>query len=498
MRDGADADAMKSGAKNLAAKLLPVAVVLPLGGCPTNQIFVHDVRIENPQLSVRDYTDVTVEATAWRPGATLTYEARATRGRVVQANIYSKTFRYYAPYTSRFPDANGTPTTGDTLTVRISDGLTSIDTTKAITLTGNTVVFKGESQNCSNESSSDCNGPLYAGTVDDSGMSVRDIRELRDAQKRHLWGTQPTVSPDGRKLAWVLWPGTDSSGLPHPVNGTAILTLDAGGIVSQITGGGPEQGFNVDPSWSPFGNEMVFASDRGGGGYDIYSVSTEQQNLPVRRLTANPADERYPAWNPNPSLRNILAVSVHANSLKDLGRQDNSAAWNIMLLDTRTSGYTRQITALSQTGPNGPDFALEPRWRLDGQWLAFTQRGPIGNTTSNAARYQRIMVQDSNTSMGSAVPLNPNEQGGVQVGESNAAWSPNGNEIAYLRVTLDGNGNPLSSQLYKGTPNLSKPGQSTPGGSIGPQQWQMGHSIPSLHILSTTARPVGGWSMDWR
>lgn len=498
MREGADAEPMKSKTKTVAATLLLVALAQPLVGCNINQIFIHDVRIENPQLSVRDFTDVTVEATAWRPGATLTYEARATRGRIVQANNFQKTFRYYAPYTSRSPDAAGNPTQGDTLTVRVSDGFTSIDTTKLITLTGNTVVFKGESQNCSNESATDCNGPLYAGTVDDSGLSVRDVRELRDAQKRHMWGTQPTVSPDGRKLAWVLWPGNDNSGLPKPVNGTAILTIDAGGIVAQVTGGGPEQGFNVDPSWSPFGNELVFASDRGGKGYDIFSVSTEQQNLPVRRLTANAADERYPAWNPNPAQRNVLAVAVHANSMQDLGRQDNGAAWNIMLLDTKTSGYTRQITSLSQVGPYGPDFALEPRWRLDGQWLAFTQRGPIGNTTSNAARYQRIMIQDSNTSAGSAVPLNPNEQGGVLVGESNAAWSPNGNEVAYLRVTLDSNGNPLTSQLYKGTPNLSKPGQSSPGGTIGPQQWQMSYTIPSLHILSTTARPVGGWGMDWR
>ncbi len=488
---------MKSTPWWLAARALPLLIAIPLGGC-TAQIMVSGIFVAKPQLSVRDYTEVTVEATTWRPGANLTYRASAKRGRIVQASENNKTFRYYAPYTSKAPDTGGNPAGGDKLDIRVSDGVATVDTTYQVSLTGNSILFKGESQGCNSEASSDCNGPLYAATVDDSGLMVRDVRELRDAQNRQMFGTQPTVSPDGRKVAWVVWPGTDSSGLPKPTGSTAIYTMDAGGVVSQVTGGGPESGFSVDPSWSPYGNELVFASDRGASNYDIYAISTEQQNLPARRLTSSAADERYPAWNPNPAQRNLLAVSTHANSIKDVGRQDNGAAWNVMLLDANTGGYTKQITQLSQTGTYGPDFALEPRWRADGQWLAFTQRGPIGGSISNAARYQRIMVQDSGTSAGSATQLNPQEQGGVQIGESNPSWSPAGNEVAYLRVTLDERGNPMTSQLYKGSPNLAKPGQSTGGSSLGPQQWQLSYTIPSLHLLSTTARPVGGLAFDWR
>lgn len=461
------------------------------------QLVVTGILIDKPQLSVRDFTDVTVEATSYRPGATITYEPFANRGRIVHPNNREKTFRYFAPYTSRFPDQTGALTSGDKITIRVSDNFTPVSITQNVILSGNSLIFKGDATGCESDSSSDCNGPLFAGTVDESGLSIRDIRPLRDSLKRPLFGTQPIVSPDGRRIAWVVWPEGGSSGLPRPVNSTAIWTMDAGGVVQQVAGGSTDSGFNVDPSWSPLGNEIVFASNRGDN-FDVFTVPAEQQGLAAVRLTANAADERYPAWNPNPQQRTTVAVSVHANSARDLSRADARAAWNVMLLDARTGAYSKQLTQLSELGPNGPDFAFETRWRSDGQWIAFTQRGTIGNNTSNAARFQRVFYQDINTSAGSGQFLNPSEKGGPLTGESNPTWSPNGQEIAYLKLDLDDRGNPRSSELFKGTPNLSKVG-SGPVGSVGPQQWQQVESpISALHLLSTSARPVGGWSLDWR
>ncbi|MBM3269968.1 MAG: PD40 domain-containing protein [Candidatus Sericytochromatia bacterium] len=468
---------------------------MSLAGC--QGMIVNGIFIAKQQLTVRDSTEITVEATSFRVGSQMTYKAVAKRGRIVQASEFNKTFVYYAPYTSRFPDANGNPTTGDDVRIIVSDGFQTIETNQAIILSGGSMVFKGQSTGCTSDSSSDCNAPLYAATVDDSGLSVRDVRELKDSLGRKLTGSQPAVSPDGRKIVWVVWPGTDNSGLPKPTGSTAIYTMDAGGIVQQITGGSPDSGFNVDPSWSPQGNQIVFASDRGDkSNYDIWAVSTEQQNLAPVRLTSNAVDERYPAWNPNPQQRKYVAVAVHTSAIKDVGKRDTAAAWNVMLLNTQTGGYERQLTTLSQMGSWGPDFALEPRWRPDGQWLAYTYRGPVGGNLSNAQRYQRIFYQDINTSQGQI--LNPSEQGGAFVAESNPAWSPTGNEVAYLRYLADEKGNPNTEpQLYKGTPNLSKPGTTGPG-TVGPQQWSLSQPVQAFHMLSTSAMPIGGWGFDWR
>jgi Tol biopolymer transport system component len=471
----------------------------PVGGC--TGIVNQGIFIEKPQLTVGDETLVKVEAFTTRPGATLTFKPFAQRGRILQIKETDNTFKYFAPYTSRYPDAGGTPKNGDVIQVYVTDGFQTLDVQQVVSLSGTSLIYKAEAAGCSSESSSDCNGPLYVATADDSGLSVRDQKPLKDSQRREIWGSQPSISPDGRRICWVVWPGTDKSPLPKPTGSTMLYTMDAKGDVSVLTGGSPNSGFNVDPSWSPFGNEVVFASDRAdGSNYDIYSVSTEQQNLPVKRLTSNAVDERYPAWNPNPQQKTTVAVAVHANSRNDVGKRATSAAWNVMLLDANSGSYTKQITALSQVGTNGPDFAFEPRWRSDGQWLAYTYRGPIGGTASQQTRFQRIFYQDVGTSQGSGQQLNFTDFGGASQAEANPNWSPNGQEIAYLRFTVDDKGNPASTpEMWKGTPNLSKPGTGGSGpGSVGPQRWSLQAGIPAFHLLSTSASPVGGWGVDWR
>ncbi|MBI6547047.1 MAG: PD40 domain-containing protein [Cyanobacteria bacterium NC_groundwater_1444_Ag_S-0.65um_54_12] len=466
-----------------------VPLTMVLGSCNiTPSLTIYGIFPTKIPLSVRDSTDITIEA-ATIPGQTIRYHAVARRGRVIQLNDTSKTFRYYAPYTSRAPDAAGNIVIGDKIEIRISDGFRTIDQSYPITLAGNSLVFKAEGgTGCSNTAGTDCNGPLMVATVDETGLAIRDIKPLADDEEKPLVGTQPVISPDGRRIAYVYYPGNGTS---------AIYTIDASAQVRNLTGSQLGSGFQVDPSWSPMGNELVFASDRGGN-FDIYRSSAEQQGAVAWQITRNPVDERYPSWNPNPQKADSIAVSAHANSLRELGTVQAGAAWNVFLLDIQSGVYTKQLSMLSQRGPYGPDFALEPRWRQDGLTLAYTQRGPINNNISNAARFQRIIVQDTNTNPGGGVPLNPTEQGGPQVGESNPAWNPQGTEIAYLRLITDENGNPTSSQLWKGSATTTRNNGQPAFGSYGPRNWELGNAIPALHLVSTSANPVGGWSLDWR
>ncbi len=481
---------MNLSAPRLIRKTLPAVATLslaslPLGGCG-NLAVQAVVAAKGNLLSVRDSTEITVTATTFRPFATLTYKAVARRGRIVQRLESDSTFTYFAPYTSRFPDAAGNPTTGDTIQIYISDGFQTIETNQTIQLSGNSVVFKGPSSNCADDGLSDCNGPLYAATVDESGIAVRDVKQLKDSLNRAITGTQPCVSPDGRKIAWVVWPGSDNTGFPKPVGATALYTMDAGGIVQQIT----STGYNVDPSWSPFGNELVFSSFRGDAkSYDIWRISTEQANLPATPITTNGVDERYPAWNPNPQFRNTLAVAVHAQTSTSLPTTpDADLPWNVMTFEMGKGGTTyKEVTDLSVKG----DFAIEPRWRTDGQWLAYTYHG---SQISTAKRPTRIHYKSTTVAKSPGQPLSLNDD--ETTAESNPNWSPAGNEIAYLRYQFDANKAPLSPiQVFKGTPVLSQTG-TNPG--IPPQQWSFPTEVLAFRMLSSSFTPVGGWGFDWR
>lgn len=62
---------------------------------------------------------------------------------------------------------------------------------------------------------------------------------------------------------------------------------------TNLSGG---NGNNTDPSWSPSGAQIVFASDRGGS-WDIWVMDANGAN--VTKLTNDPAVEQRPVWSPN-------------------------------------------------------------------------------------------------------------------------------------------------------------------------------------------------------
>lgn len=154
----------------------------------------------------------------------------------------------------------------------------------------------------------------------------------------------PVWSHDGKKIAFY------SFALTHPSRNPAVWVMDAdGGNVKRLA----EHG--LSPSWSPDDKQMVFASNRDGK-FQIYAMAADGSN--VRRLTNNKAEESAPAWSPNG--QDIVFVS---------NRDGEHFALYTMAADG--SGQQRLVFAKRQ------DFCF-PAWSLDGQTIAFTELNRVG------------------------------------------------------------------------------------------------------------------------
>ena len=93
--------------------------------------------------------------------------------------------------------------------------------------------------------------------------------------------TTPSWSPNSREIAFV-GPGLKIS----------VAQADGTGV-RKLTSGLDRQ---VSPAWSPDGERIVYASDRGDS-FDIWSIRPDGSGN--QRLTDGPQDETLPVWSPN-------------------------------------------------------------------------------------------------------------------------------------------------------------------------------------------------------
>jgi hypothetical protein len=118
------------------------------------------------------------------------------------------------------------------------------------------------------------------------GKPLRQIESPRSGSP-----TDPDFSPDGRWLAFATNCSFSCPG--HPANTRVreiwIADVRTGNIVRRVV----KRGWQ--PSWSPTGDELAFASDMRGD-VEIYTVQTNGHNL--RRMTFSRRADTEPAWRP--------------------------------------------------------------------------------------------------------------------------------------------------------------------------------------------------------
>ncbi|NDJ78987.1 MAG: DUF5050 domain-containing protein, partial [Chloroflexi bacterium] len=225
--------------------------------------------------------------------------------------------------------------------------------------------------------------------------------------------------------------------------GSAVLATGFDGTVT-VGGSVGTVGFPDHPDW-----ELVFVSERDGNP-EIYAMNADGSNL--RRLTDNPAPDRYPTWSPG------------GGRIAFVSERDGNA--EIYVMDADGSNVQR-LTA-------DPAADMFPAWSPDGSEIAF-----VATRDGNAEVY--VMSADGTNAR--RLTTDPSS-------DSYPAWAPFRNEIAF--VSNRGGAN----EVYVMNSDGSNPQQMT--NLFGANGWYPAWSPNGRQLSFTAERDAMGqiYAMD--
>jgi Tol biopolymer transport system component len=166
-----------------------------------------------------------------------------------------------------------------------------------------------------------------------------------------------------------------------------------------------------DPSWSPDGEQIAFASDRSGN-YDIYIMNADGSG--VRRLTFDTVDERRPRWSPDG--RQVLFESGRDGLLNQFLQR----SIDIFVIDI-DGAHLINLTKTPSTSESWA--AISP----DGKTVSFTRSGVIMLINADGTSERRLHSADPGFT------------------DDVAAWSPDGATVAYSAYNLN---HPFATDTY--------------------------------------------------
>lgn len=156
---------------------------------------------------------------------------------------------------------------------------------------------------------------------------------------------------------------------------------------------------DMDPSWSPNGQLIAFASDRNGN-FDIFIMKKDGSE--VRQLAFDTMDERFPRWSPDG--KKIIFQSGRDGLL--FSEFSRFRYLDIFVIDVDGS----HLVNLTGT-PSATEYGAA--WSPDGKTVAFLRNGAILLINSDGTNERRLHA----------------EQPGFS--EDAVAWSPDGTMLAY-------------------------------------------------------------------
>jgi dipeptidyl aminopeptidase/acylaminoacyl peptidase len=204
---------------------------------------------------------------------------------------------------------------------------------------------------------------------------------------RIAWVADPRVSPDGRRVAFVV---TRLSQERDEYLSTIWVVPTAGGEPRQLTAG-PKR--DRSPRWSPDGTQLAFVSERGDDSKaQLYALPIDGGE--PRRLTSLPNGVRQPAWSPDGC--RLAFVSNVGDEPKDPSSPDSKPSRVITAIKYRFNGegFTDRrahvfVVDLEGGAPrqitDGDWADQEPAWSPDGRSIAFVSARHAERDVDNAA-----------------------------------------------------------------------------------------------------------------
>lgn len=198
----------------------------------------------------------------------------------------------------------------------------------------------------------------------------------------------PDVSKDGRLVVFASTRHSEQANLYYK-------TVD-GVTVTQLTA---DAAADVQPVFSPDGQQVAFASNRAGN-WDIWVVGLDGRQ-PIQ-VTDSPADELHPSWSPD-------GRRLTYCSLPDRGQ------WELWVVDAAAGGRKRFI-----------GYGLFPAWSPTGEKILFQRGRERGNRWFSL--WTLDLVNDE--------PLHPTEvASSAEFALITPAWSADASRIAFVAVT---------------------------------------------------------------
>lgn len=154
-------------------------------------------------------------------------------------------------------------------------------------------------------------------------------------------------------------------------------------------------------AWSPDGQRIAFVSNRDGND-EIYLMNGDGTN--VVHLTHSPTRDWAPAWSPGGN--QLVFMSDRLGDWRDPN-------WQLFVIDVETGAESRFTDTMVAGGMYGPD------WSPDGEKILFSS----GNWDA-----LQIFVIDKD-----------GENKTLLGAGTGAVWSPNGQQIAFLKIGSHGN-----------------------------------------------------------